>query len=312
MFLSPLTISLDALTISTKWNLHPWEFRAISPDLEESFTENGVIHPILVMRVSKDSYVLVAGARRLEFIRKSLNPCQINCLVLDEDTPHHSLLHLILADQSSFSPLTLAEKARFIEIALHYLKLEEIITTFQDKLQLKGGRSSFSILQKILQQDDQIIREIHAGRLQERMLSEIFSLPDMTDRVALVQLFTDLRLGESKQRKFFSLLRDIAWQQGASIASYIDKPEIRQILEHKEMNIPQKIQHLGNLLQQTIAPASTRAEEAFQRQVKELHLPKNHTIAHSPSFEKDQITLSITFDDMADCKEYLSQLRRRT
>jgi hypothetical protein len=71
------------------------------------------------------------------------------------------------------------------------------------------------------------------------------------------------------------------------------------------MNIPQKIDHLGNKLQQDLAPSSTQAEEVFIKQVKSLQLPANHALSHSPSFEKDEITLAITFKNFAECEQYL-------
>jgi hypothetical protein len=73
------------------------------------------------------------------------------------------------------------------------------------------------------------------------------------------------------------------------------------------MNIPQQIHHLGALLLQQTNPSSSQAEEVFIKQVKALYLPKNYAVSHSPSFEKDEITLSITFKNFAECEQYLSE-----
>ena len=311
MFLSYQSIPLDSIHFNTDWNLHPWEFRTITKELQESLALNGVIHPPLVIADSETTFAIVSGARRIEFMRRFVGSSHINCMVVEQDAPHSFILNLILADQSCTFELSLAEKARFVEIALNFLKPEEVISAFQEKLQLKNRRSTIPDLLNILKQDEQIIREIHAGRLQDRMVSEILSLPEKTDRLALVQLFMNLGMGNGKQKRFFNLIRDIAFREGSSITTYLQKKEITAILDHKELNIPQKIHHLGSLLQAEMTPSSSMAEQIFIKQVKSLQLPANQSISHSPSFEKDEITLSITFKNFADCEQYLSQQQKR-
>jgi hypothetical protein len=307
MFLSCLSIPLDSINFSTDWNLHPWEFRTIPTELQENLALNGIIHPPLVIADSEKTFTIVAGARRIEFVRRFIGSPQIDCLVIEKDTPYGFILNLILADQNCASALSLAEKARFVQIASRFLKIEDIPANFQGTLQLKNGRSTIPDLLKILQQDEEIIREIHAGRLQDRMVSEILSLPEKADRLALVQLFKNLCMGDGKQKRFFKLIRDIAFREGSSIAAYLQQKEITAIVDHKEMNIPQKISHLGCLLQQESSPSSSIAEGNFVKQVNNLHLPANYAISHSPFFEKDEITLSITFKNFIACKQYLGQ-----
>ena len=240
MFLSFLSIPLHSLNFCSDWNLHPWEFGVISQELQESLALNGIIHPPIVIAESNNTYAIVSGAKRLKCIRELINPSQVTCLVIKKDAPHNLILNLLLSDQCCTAELSLAEKAQFIEIARRFMKTEDIVPAFQQQLRLKDSRSIIPKLLKILQQDDEIIQEVHAGRLQERILWEILSLPEKADRLSLVHLFKDLCLGDGKQRRFFTLLRDIAYREGLSLSAYLQKEEIREILDHKEMNIPQK------------------------------------------------------------------------
>jgi len=305
MFLSHQSIPFASIHFTTEWNLHPWEFSTIPAVLEESFKLNGIIHPPLVIADSAKNYSIVTGAKRLEYTRKFIHPSQLDCLVIDKNAPHIFILNLILTDQSYNSELSPAEKAQFVDIASRFLKQEDIATNFQEKLQLKKGRSTIPRLLSILQQNSTIIKEIHEGRLQERMATEILSLPEEKDRLALVELFIALGMGDGKQKKFFNLIRDIAFREGSTIAGYLQKKEITEILDHKEMNIPQKVHHLGDLLLHDTNPTSSLAEVDFSKKVKTLNLPSNHLISHSPSFEKDEVTLSITFKNFADCEKHL-------
>ncbi len=305
MSFSCQSIPLGSINFSPAWNLHPWEVRTISNELQESFALNGIIHPPLVIADSAGIFATVAGAKRIEFARHFSDASEITCMVIDKEASDSFILNLVLADQSCTSELSLAEKAQFLKLAGRLLESQDVMTNFLEKLHLKNGRSTIPNLLKILHQDEQIIREIHAGRLQDRMVMEILSLAEDSDRLALVQLFKTLCMGDSKQKKFFTLIRDISLREGFSISSYLQRKEIAAIIEHQEMNIPQKIYHLGCLLQQEVSPSSLQAEENFVKQVKNLHLPQNYTVTHSPSFEKDEVTLSITFENFTACQQFL-------
>lgn len=311
MYLTCQSIPLSSIKLCTDWNLHPWEFGIIPPELEESLTLNGIIHPPLVLADSAKTFTVISGAKRLEFAGRLSESSHLYCMVLAKDTPHHLILNLILADQNTTSKISLAEKARFVEIACRLLNIEDVESLYQKKLQLRTGRSTISDLLRILQQDQIIIKEIHGGRLQDRMVSEILSLTEESDKLALVELFKSFGMGDGKQKRFFTLIRDIALREGLTISSYLQQEKIRAILDHKEMNVPQKIHHLGDLLQQEISPSYSLAERDFVKLVKELHLPINYSISHSPSFERDEITLSITFKNIAACKKYLLQEDQR-
>lgn len=307
MYLTHRSIPFNSINFTDEWNLHPWEFRDIPRALQETLIQNGVIHPPLVIADSAKTYAIVSGVRRVEFIRRFIAPAQIDCMVIDKDAPPSFILNLILTDQSHTARLSLVEKTRFVEIASRFLKMEDIITSFQARLQLPKGRSGITNLLQILKQDERFVREIHIGYIQDRMVLELLSLPRETDRLALIQLFKNLGMGDGKQKRFFSLIRDIAWREGTSISAYLQRKEITAILEHQELNIPQKIQHLGCLLQNEFSPASSLAEELFAKKVKNLGLPANYSISHSPSFEKDETTLSITFRNFPECEQYLKQ-----
>ncbi len=307
MYLAHRSIPFNSINFTDEWNLHPWEFRDIPRELQEILVQNGVIHPPLVIADTAKTFAIVSGVRRVEFIRRFIGPAHIDCMVIDKAAPPGVILNLILTDQSHTARLSLAEKARFVEIASRFLKMEDIMTTFQARLQLPKGRSGIANLLDILKQDEQFVKEVHTGYIQDRMVLELLSLPNESDRLALMQLFKNLGMGDGKQKRFFSLIRDIAWRAGTSISAYLQKNEITAILEHQELNIPQKIQHLGSLLQNEFSPASSLAEELFAKKVKSLGLPANYSISHSPSFEKDETTLSITFRNFPECEQYLKQ-----
>lgn len=308
MYYSPQFIAVDLINTSVnQWSLHPWQGEEIPQQLQASLARCGVLHPPLVVEDSPRTFAIVAGKRRVEFVKKHTALTHLHCLVIAPETPPHAILELILTEQASAGPLSLAEKARFMDMAGRMAVPQELQDIFLRRLQLKNGRSTLTNLRLILEQNEIIIHEIDAGRMQERMVSELLSLPAEIDRLALTVLFKELAMGDGQQRKFFNLIRDIAFRHSLSISDFLQQQDIVAIRNHQQMNIPQKIQHLGTLLQRALTPSSTQAEEAFRQRVKELHLPPGHALSHSPSFERDEVTLSITFQSLADCIDYLGQ-----
>ncbi len=312
MIISCQSISLASIKPTTKWNLHPWDLHVIPPDLQESLLRIGVIHPPIVIKESEASFEIVSGFKRFAFIQASPPQDRIDCMVIEEGASGKYLLDIILTDQSNKSTLSLAEKARFVEIACRFFTHEEIVENYLARLELKKRRSLIPMLLEILPQDESIVRAIHCGRLQEKMIFELIKLPEAADRQALVALYENLGMGDGKQKRFFSLIRDIAFREGSSIDAYLKKKEIQAILNHREMNVPQKVNQLGDLLQGHLTPSSSKAELDFIKRVKTLQLPASHSLSHSPSFEKDEITLSIRFKDFTTCKQYLDQNREES
>jgi len=302
-------IPLESIDFCTDWNLHPWELYHISKALHESFSTTGIIHPPIVIPTAENRFSIVHGFKRLRFLKEYNRNLTPTCLNIAQDSSHSFILDILLTDQSRATQLTLAEKAQFLKIASRYLDTDTIIEKYLPRLELKQRKSTYHNALEILKQDKEIIQAIHAGDLREKMVAELLKLRQPADRLALVFLFKQLVLGDGKQRKFFVLLRDLAFRQESTIEDYLNEEEIQQILNHKEMNIPQKSQHLGILLGSRLTPSSTRAEEEFNEFIKKLRLPAHCSVSHSRSFEKDQVTLDITFKDMFECEEKWASLK---
>lgn len=302
-------IHFDKLHFTSKWSTHPWEIHKYSDELKKSVIQNGILHPPYLQQVQDGKFEIVCGHKRLIIAKQHLNLEKTGCFVLPEDYPIISILNIVFADQASANPLSLVEKARFLQIAVKYISKEEIADKFSKKLPLRKQKSAIGRMLNILAMDDDIIKDIHSGQLVEKMVLELQQLKDNKDRLALVDLFKMLSLGAGKQRKLFSLTRDLAFRNQVSIADFLNRDDIQQILRHDDMNPPQKAQHLGKLLQEKLTPAYIEAEKSFSVFTKELKLLPNFDLAHSQSFEADEIVLSIKFQDQRECRKLLPGIK---
>jgi hypothetical protein len=304
------TIASASIDFTTEWSLHPWASTAISDELQDSFGRIGILHRPILLAKAGGRFDIICGFRRLFFLVSIAKAAKIDGLVLAQASDPASTLDILLTDQALSQPLSLAEKARFIEICSRFFSDREIVGGYLERLHLPKRLVTINELLIILRQDPLMIAEIDAGRLQEKMVSELLRLPEQADRLAMIGLFKELAMGDGKQKRFFTLIRDIAFRQGSSVAAYLQTPAIREIVKNPGLNTPQKILHLGNLLQHQLNPAFFQAEGDFVKQVGNLRLPACCTFSHSPSFETDEVTLSISFKNFNDCRVRIPELRK--
>lgn len=296
------------LKFTGNWNIHPWDNNCYSEELKNSIIQSGIIHPPFLLQLPDKKFEVVTGHKRLMIADQHLQSDKTGCFILPENFPGRSILDLLLADQSNI-PLSLAEKARFIQIATGYMTKEEIIGNFSRGLEIREHISAINKMLDLLAMNDEIVKDIHRGRLQFKMTGELLRIKNSEDRLALVSLFRDLSLGGGKQKKLFSLIRDLAYRNDSSISDFLQSDEIQHILNHKEMNLPQKAKHLGDFLQAKLTPAYLESENNFAAFSKELQLPENFSLSHSQAFETDAVTLSIVFKDSKECKQLLPEIK---
>lgn len=304
------TVSHGDLSDSLAWNLHPWAASIWSDELLSSFSQVGILHPPYVLPCKNGSFQIVSGFRRCRFSATVTHDAAISCMILSKDTDSTTLLDLILEEQRTARPLSLVEKARFLEICRQQnLTSGQILERYAEKLALRRQRATLDQLTALLKEDALFLEGIDQGQILEKMAGDLLLLTDPVDRLALVRLFCTLRMGDNQQKKFYATLRDLVKRQHIPIASYLQSPGISTILDHPTMNLPQKVQHLGAYLQEQLSPEAVRAEQAFEERRKELQLPPCCSLQHSQSFESDTVDLTITFKNLSECAEVLPAIK---
>jgi hypothetical protein len=125
----------------------------------------------------------------------------------------------------------------------------------------------------------------------------------MRDRLSLFEIIKSLNLSFSNQKKIISICRELASRTNQSITDLLGDPEIENILGHKRSNPPQKTANLMNLLTNRKMPRYCDAEKKFKHLVSSLKLPKNVSVTHTPYFENNRVTLSITVSTLEQFHE---------
>jgi len=291
------TVPFDSLELASCWNIHPC-LDEDTPILQSrsSITKMGLIYMPFVVEQQDDSYAVVTGMRAIAAARRLHNLEEVQCRVLPADTPIETILSCIYEEYANNKhELTTIGMAHFYALCNAKLASSEL-APFLTGHNIPGKPHHVSRALDLLKLESPLQAGLYEGVLSESSAREMLRLK-ADDRLACYKLFQQLRLGGGKQRRMLSLLRDLAGRQGCTLADFIASPAIQEILEHQEMNTPQKAHFLLQNLQQLHAPSLAEAEEQFERWKAQLPLGPHCDVEHSTSFEQDKVSLRITFEN---------------
>lgn len=142
------------------------------------------------------------------------------------------------------------------------------------------------------------VREaIHNGTISDKTAYELCNMP-AGDRLFLVSFFTQLSLNSNKQRRLLELARIVATREKTSLQELLEG-YLDDVSDHEEKtNIPQTVSTLMRVLFEKSHPMSCAADHNFAEQVKQFQFPAHISVHHSQSFERNNVSLEINFDNL--------------
>jgi hypothetical protein len=282
----------------------------ISPDrnviLDESFvnsiSRHGILSPPIVKETKPNSYVIVTGRKRLLAFR-TLFPEKKSCIcmIIPAQTPEMEIFSILLEEVHTSRQLTPIEKAIFLQKISPLIDEDQMVKEFLPRINFPSD--PFHIKQSImlLNLEEPLIRAIHQGGINEIVAREMLSL-STKDRLAVFHVMSSLQHSVSNQKKLLKICRELASRENRTITAVLEDKEVQEILNHQGANPPQKTKNLMNWLSRKYMPRSSEAEDEFKLFVATMHLPKNASVDHTPFFEDDSVTLSITFSNRKSVK----------
>lgn len=276
------------------YSIAPIPESEIDSTLKASIARHGILHPPLVREINSVSYTIIAGRKRLLAWRSLAKEKTCHCLVISRQIPEFEVFHILLAEIQLVRQLTMVEKALFLQKIAAVAEEKQIVKEFLPRLNLAPDPSVMKQTLRLLELEAPILKGIHQGYVNETVARDFVSLP-LQDRSILFEIVASLRLSLSNQKKLLQICRELASRENKSITALLATPEVHAILHHPEANPPQKTKNLMTWLARRHKSRSIHAEEEFNRFINEIRLPGNVSVTHTPFFEDDAVTLSITF-----------------
>jgi hypothetical protein len=290
------------------YSLSPFKKNTLDDSLRESISRVGILHPPIVKEKATDSFHIVAGRQRLLAFREIFSHSLCDCFVLPQDMEVYDILILVLEEIKSTRLPTPLEQAIFLQKMGVFLNEEQIISDILPLLGLTQHGYHIHQARQLLELEEVILMGIHTDILDDRVARDMTTLP-FRDRLSVYETIELLRLSTSNQKKFLTICRDIGGRNSQSIAELLEDKEFKKIIDHPESNPPQKTANIMAWLKNKKNPLYSATEKKFNHLVSSLQLPKNITVTHTPFFENDLTTVSVTFKNLQRFREKWQKIK---
>lgn len=265
-------------------------------DLTRNIVHSGILHPPILKQTDSGIFVIVAGRKRLRIIGDLLKLSTCDCLIVPIEFDPLATLALALEETLLDGPASPLIKAIFFSKAMALCPQEEAARRFLPLFGLTPHPFHLQKIAGLTSLEHPLAMALHQGKLDEKAAMAMTGI-SFRDRFALFDLIDTLQLSVSSQRKLVTICQDMAKRHDTSIHDILAVSELREIIDHPEANSPQKATQVMRYLTQKHTPKIAAAEKEFLDLTKQLNLPKGVNLSHSTSFEKDELTLSLTFAD---------------
>ncbi len=289
-------------------------FRPDLQNLRSSIREVGLIQPVL-LREKGEGYQIISGFRRISVLNE-LGVFEVSSRLFEKNKKDESqLFSLCLHENVTTRGLNSVEKAIALQKLIDLFKVEPsvVIQTYLPLFHLEPNEKILNTYLSLAQMEDEVKEFVIKEEVSRSNIRKLSAL-SQEDRKVLIPFLLSLRLGENRLREILILLDEVSRRNRKKIAEIIDRSEIQTILSREELTPSQKTEQVKRFLLELRYPRMTELERDFERRRKDLKLPSNISLSHSPYFEGRQWRIEFRFEKIDDYRSiisFLSQLKER-
>jgi len=280
----------------------------ISSPLQLSMHAIGQLNPVLLTGGDKP-YVVVCGFRRLHALQR-LRASHVTARFIEKEYADLSdVFELALWDNLSHRKLDALEKARVLYKLWNDFGVSEhvIVKDYLPRMELAPHAQvlrTYSMLHAVCPGLRSHFKE---GRLTLSTLKYLGSIP-ASSQEPIADALEGIRLSAGLQKKFFSLLQDLAARDGTGPEVPFETPEVQSILTDAGLSPFQRGEKVYASLYRLRYPRVTRAGDRFLERKKSLGLPGSIRVIPAPYFETPDLRVEFSAPDAERFREMAARL----
>jgi ParB/RepB/Spo0J family partition protein len=280
--------------------------------LQSSIKEIGLIQPVF-LRKKLDEYQIISGFRRVS-VMKGLGKLVVESRILEEnETGAFDLFSISLHENLTTRGFNAVEIAIALDKLVHSFHINQtsVIKNYLPLFSLEPNEKILNTYLSLVRMENEVksyVLKEEVSRSNIRRLA-IFS---SEDRMALIQFFACLKLGENRLREMLTLFKEISQRDQCRVREIVDRPEIETLLSQKDLTPSQREERVKKILMDRRYPRMCRMEEKFEEKKRELGLPSNIFLRHPPFFEGQGLRIEFQFETMEEYKAILTSLSNLT
>jgi ParB family chromosome partitioning protein len=277
-------------------------------NLRSSIEEVGLIQPVL-LRKRLGGYQVICGFRRIS-VMKELGKSEIESRVFEEkEMNEFQLFSFSLHENLTTRGFNTIEKAIALDKLIHRFQIDHaiVIKTFLPSFSLEPNEKILNTYLSLARMEDEIKRYVLEEEVSRSNIRRLATLnPD--DRMVILSLISQLKLGENRLREILTLLEEISRRNQCAEKDIVQRPDIQAILSQKELTPSHKTERVKKVLMGLRYPKRHQMEEEFEKRRRNLNLPSNLLIHHQPFFEGRGLRVEFQFETMEEYRSIVLSL----
>lgn len=276
--------------------------------LRSSIKELGLIQPVL-LRENPKGYQIVCGFRRISVFREMGNPDIEARIFGEKEVDDPDLFSISLHENLTTRGFNTVEKAIALDKLVHGFQIDRrmVIKVFLPLFSLEPNEKILNTYLSLAGMEEDVKRYVlkeEVSRSNIRTLSAFNS----EDRMAILSLISCLKLSENHFKEILTLLQEISRRDQCHVLEMVHRPEIGAVLSQQELTPSQRTERVRKILMDFRYPRMVQLEHRFDQKRKELNLPPNVLLHHSPFFEGKELKVEFHFKTVEEYRSILSSL----
>lgn len=280
-----------------------------SEPLLASLREIGQLNPV-VLAETGGRYRIVCGFRRLHALRKLNTPRVAARFPGDTHASLAEEFDMALWDNLSHRNLEPLETARVVfKLKNDFCVSDDVlIHKYFPPLGLPSHPQSLHAQILLHSSPPAIRKHFREGRLTLASVERLSAMPPASVET-IAGAMRQMRLSASLQRKFFTLLEDLAAMNHSEPADPLGDARVADILGRDRLSPGERGDRVYAIMYEKRYPRLSQAEESFLRRKKSLGLPGSVRITPDPYFEKPDLHVEFTAADAEHFRDLVDELR---
>jgi hypothetical protein len=273
----------------------------------ESIQKVGLINPPLVDTDEEGRVRIVAGYRRILAL-KSLGEKQVRCTDLSgEGLAASEKLLVAFYDNLATRRFNGMEKAMILQRLTNHFREEEVVSRYMPLLGLPSHRPTLHIYTRLNGLESELQAAFAKDGISPKTVRALLGM-DSPSRSVCFKWLSNLNFNFNQQSQFIEFAIDLSLIYKKSISNLFAGEPFVSIISDEEMNTPQKAKAALNYLRSLRMPQLSRAERVFREMTRDLDLPKDVRLHHTPFFEGPDYRLELHFRNGEKLRELVLAL----
>lgn len=274
-------------------------------NISKSIRHVGLINPPILAQ-KEDRYRVVAGFRRIAAVQK-LNYREVPARVMPVESSPIDCVRIAIADNISQRELDLLEISRALALLDAHIEDRHNLSMEAKNLGLPDNPHHIEKMKGICRLPHPIQEGVRQNRISLNMVAELQRF-DAATGILLARLFMELRLNQNKQKEICTHLKEIARREKCSLREILLSEGVTELLADKDRDNLQKADAVRTSLRRRRFPNLSRAEEAFQTNLRKLNLGSRISLFPPEFFEGPSLRLSMSFKNETEYREQVDLL----